>query len=103
MQKPARTLLLAAFLTLASGTYLAPVNAAGMNAEQAIAAAKEARKQASSVGGEWRDTGKMIKKAEELLKAGKNEEAAKMAEAAEAQAMLGYIQATSQNGDNLHI
>ena len=103
MQKPAKALLLAAFLTFAGGTYLAPANAAGMGAEKAIAAAKDAQKQAASVGGEWRDTGKMIKKAEELLKAGKTEEAAKMAEAAEAQAMLGYIQATSQNSDNLHI
>jgi hypothetical protein len=29
--------------------------------------------------------------------------AAKMAEAAEAQGMLGYMQATSQTSDNLHI
>ena len=68
-----------------------------------LVAAKEAQKQAASVGGEWRDTGKMIKKAEALLKEGKAEEAAKMAEAAEAQGMLGYMQATSQTADNLHI
>ena len=33
----------------------------------------------------------------------KTEEAAKMAEEAEAQAMLGYMQATSQKSEDLHI
>jgi len=103
MLKLTKNLLLATTLTLSAGTYLATASAADMSAEKAIAAAKDARKQASSVGGEWRDTGKMIKKAEALLKEGKNEEAAKMAQAAEAQAMLGYMQATSQTSDNLHI
>ena len=69
----------------------------------AIKEAEEAIKKSASVGGEWRDTGKMIKKAEELLKEGKNKEAAEMAEAAEIEAMLGYMQATSQTADNLHI
>jgi len=103
MQHTIKTLLLATSLALSSGAYLAPATAATMSAEEAIAAAKDARKQAISVGGEWRDAGKMIKKAEKLLKAGKNDEAAKMAEAAEAQGMLGYMQATSQTSDNLHI
>jgi hypothetical protein len=33
-------------------------------AESLIAAAEEARKKAASVGGEWRDTGEMIKSAQ---------------------------------------
>ncbi len=103
MQHSVKTLLLATSLALASGAYLATAGAADMAVENAIAAAKDARKQAASVGGEWRDTGKMIKKAEQLLKQGKNEEAGKMAAAAEAQGMLGYMQATSQTSDNLHI
>jgi len=103
MQHTVKTLFLAAMLALASGVYLAPANAADMAVEKAIVDAKAARKQAISVGGEWRDTGKMIKKAEQLLKQGKNEEARMMAEAAEAQGMLGYMQATSQTSDNLHI
>ena len=98
-----KPLLLVASLSLFCGAYLAPASAADMDADKAIAAAKDARKQAISVGGEWRDTGKMIKKAEALLKQGKTEEAAKMAAAAEAQGMLGYMQATSQTSDNLHI
>ena len=103
MQKLTKSLLLAAAICCGGGVYATSVNAADMSAEKAIADAKEARKQAAAVGGEWRDTGKMIKKAEELLKEGKNKEAAEMAEAAEVQAMLGYMQATSQTLDNLHI
>ncbi len=99
MTRSLKTLLLASAFAVCGAT----ANAAGMSAEETIAAAKEAQKQAASVGGEWRDTGKMIKKAEALLKAGKEEEARKMAEAAEAQGMLGYMQATSQTADNLHI
>ena len=97
-------LLLAASLTLFSAGFLGSAHAADMmSAEKAIAAAKDARSHANSVGGEWRDTGKMIAKAESLLKEGKFDEAVNVAEAAEAQAMLGYIQATSQTSDNLHI
>jgi hypothetical protein len=45
----------------------------------------------------------MIKQAEKLLKEGKAEEAEKLAREAEAQGMLGYMQATSQTSDSLHI
>ena len=100
MKYALKTLLLAASIAVFS---TASVNAGDMSAEAAIAAAKKAQQQANSVGGEWRDTGKMIKKAEKLLKEGKAEEAAKLAKEAEAQGMLGYIQATSQTKDNLHI
>jgi acyl-CoA reductase-like NAD-dependent aldehyde dehydrogenase len=104
MKFSTKTLLLATSLTLFSGGYLTTAQAADMSsAEQAIAAAKDARKHADSVGGEWRDTGKMLAKAEALLKEGKYDDAEKMAQEAEAQAMLGYIQATSQSSDNLHI
>jgi hypothetical protein len=101
MQHSMKTTLLAATFAILSSGYLATANAA--DAAAAISAAKDAQKQASSVGGEWRDTGKMIKKAEQLLKEGKTEEAAKLAQQAEAQGMLGYMQATSQTSDNLHI
>ena len=104
MKMNTKTLLLATSLTLFGSGYLATAQAADMmSAEKAIAAAKDARKHADSVGGEWRDTGKMLARAEALLKEGKYDEAEKMAEEAEAQAMLGYIQATSQTSDNLHI
>ncbi len=74
-----------------------------LDVEKSIAAAKDAQKQANSVGGEWRDTGKMIKKAEKLLSEGKLEQADALAREAEAQGMLGYMQSTAQTSDNLHI
>ena len=102
MNKTLRKLLLASSLALfgataSSGAFAGP-------ADDAIADAKEAQKQADSVGGEWRDTGKMIKKAEELLAAGKADEAEQLAREAEAQGMLGYMQATGQTKmEDLHI
>ena len=98
-----KTLLLTASIAVFSTSHVGLLNAGDMSPEAAIAAAKEAQKQANSVGGEWRDTGKMIKKAEKLLKEGKTKEAAKLAQEAEAQGMLGYMQATSQSMDKLHI
>jgi hypothetical protein len=92
MTKPFKHIMLAATGSAYAGA-----------ADDAIADAKEAQKQAQSVGGQWRDTGKMIKQAEKLLKEGKTEEAEKLAREAEAQGMLGYMQATSQTKDNLHI
>lgn len=65
-------------------------------AEKSIAAAEAARKKAASVGGEWRDTGKMIKKAEAAMKAGELDKAVKLATTAEKQGELGYIQATAE-------
>ncbi len=103
MKHTLKTLLLTALIAVFSTGYMTSANSGEMSAEASIAAAKEAQKQAKSVGGEWRDTAKMIKKAEKLLKEGKAKEAAKMAQEAEAQGMLGYMQATSQTKDKLHI
>lgn len=102
MSKTLHKFLLAAVIAV-GGAMLSGGAFAG-SAEDAIAAAKEAQKQASKVGGEWRDTGKMIKKAEELLAEGKAAEAEELAREAEAQGMLGYMQATAQsNIEDLHI
>lgn len=97
-----RKLLLAASIAVMGASFTGTAFAGP--AEDAIADAKEALKQADSVGGAWRDTGKMIKKAEELLSEGKTDEAVKLAREAEAQGMLGYMQATAQSdADDLHI
>ena len=95
MTKFLKHILLAATIALTSAVL--STSAFAGEVEDAIAAAKEAQKQANMVGGEWRDTAKMIKKAEKLLKEGKTKEALKMAREAEAQGMLGYMQATSQS------
>ncbi len=64
--------------------------------DTAIAAADASRKKAASVGGEWRDTGKKIKKARTLAKEGKFAAAVKLANFAERQGKYGYEQAVSQ-------
>jgi len=97
-----KNVLTAAVIATASIGY-ATTAMAGHQAVEAIAAAKMAQKKAASVGGEWRDTGKMIKKAEKLLADNKWEDAAKLAKKAEAQGMLGHAQSMHQAGDNLHI
>ena len=68
------------------------------SAEAAIAAAKAAQKSAGAVGGEWRDTGKMIKKAEQAAAEGNYANAEKLAKKAEAQGKLGKEQALGQKG-----
>jgi hypothetical protein len=64
--------------------------------QKLIDAADAARKQAAEVGGEWRDTGKMIKEAKALMEKGDFVAAAKLANKAAKQGHLGYEQAVSQ-------
>ncbi|MCW8983485.1 MAG: SoxXA-binding protein [Gammaproteobacteria bacterium] len=66
------------------------------SAKAAIASAEAARKKASSVGGEWRDTAKMIKAADAAAKKGDFEAAVKQANKAREQGEMGYTQAVSQ-------
>jgi nucleoid-associated protein YgaU len=56
------------------------------SAEAAIAAAKKAQSEASALGYEWRDTGKLIKQAEAALKAGDYAKAESLANQAKMQA-----------------
>ena len=67
--------LVLATLALALTTSVATAG----GADHAIAAAKTAQKEAKAVGFEWRDMGKMIKKAEKLAKEGKDKKAMKIA------------------------
>lgn len=66
------------------------------SAEAAMAAAKAAGKEAAAVGGEWRDTGKIMKKAAAEAAAGNYASAEKLANQAKDQYMLGRDQAMSQ-------
>ncbi|HDP88765.1 MAG TPA: SoxXA-binding protein [Thioalkalivibrio sp.] len=63
---------------------------------QAIAAAETSRQQAASVGGEWRDTGKLIEAARKAASEGKYDEALSLAEQARLEGMMGYEQAMGQ-------
>jgi hypothetical protein len=62
----------------------------------AVEKAEAARKKAASVGGEWRDTGKTIKKAKASAEEGDYNKALKLAHDAYRQGELGYKQAMSQ-------
>lgn len=62
-------------------------------AEKEIARAEAARQKAISVGGEWRDISKILKKAKKALKAGDEAKALKLATKARRQAEIGYAQA----------
>ena len=63
----------------------------------AIQAAEKARQAAVAVGYEWRDTGKMIKKARQLAAEGKTAEADKLARKAEEQSKDAVAQYHAEN------
>lgn len=62
----------------------------------AIDAAKTSQAAAAAVGGEWRDVGKFLKKAEELGAAGEFDKAVKLAKKADTQSQLGKAQMEGQ-------
>jgi len=64
--------------------------------EQAMTAAREARKKAAAVGGEWRDIGKFLEQAEQAAAKGDFATANQLAKKARRQGELGYEQAMSQ-------
>lgn len=81
------------------GTKASPATAtSGAEAEyeRALAEAEAARKEAAAVGGEWRDTGKLIKQAEQAAAKGDFEQATQLAERAAFQGRMGKQQAAEQ-------
>lgn len=92
--------MLALSLSLLAGsaaTLAGDMQADAAMAAEAIAKAEAARKKAASVNGEWRDTGKFIKQAEEAAKAGDYSKAVKLAHKAAEEGRLGYEQQVSQS------
>jgi hypothetical protein len=90
---------IAALLLGASLTPVLAADATDSNvakAQQMIEKAEAARKQAASVDGEWRDTGKIIDEAKAELAKGQVVTAMKLAAEAHKQGVLGYQQAVSQ-------
>lgn len=86
-------ILLSLMLAMASSISLAADSA---EAQKSIDIAVAAQKKAASVEGEWRDTGKIIKKAKLAQKKGDFDEAVKLANKAARQGKHGYEQATAQ-------
>ena len=78
---------------LFSGTALANSKA---DYEQALSTAKAAQKAASALKGEWRDTGKLLKKAAKAAKKGDYAKATKLAQKAELQGKAAEQQAKEQ-------
>jgi hypothetical protein len=77
---------------------VAPVSIAADQSsfDACMAKAKEARQQAASVGGEWRDVGKFMKQARQAADGGDWEAAMKKCRKAELQSRLGYEQALAE-------
>ncbi len=97
--KPFVTLAAALLLTACASTGTANEmvkEATAQDAEQAIAAAESARKQAAALKYEWRDTGKMIKQAQELAKEGKFVDAVNKARMAQRQGEMATQQAKAE-------
>ena len=67
-----------------------------MDYETALASAKAEIKKAAAVGGEWRDTGALIKKAEAAAASGDYATAKKLADRARFEAEMGQTQAAEQ-------
>ncbi len=91
-------LLLIAFLSLGliAGCATTDEDSGMSAAEQAIADAKAANAAAKAAGNEWRDTGKLIKKAESALAAGDEATAEKLANKARKQAETALQQAKAE-------
>jgi len=98
MHKSAR-LFSVALLSLGLITGCASTDEASdsMSAAEAISAAKAANAEAKASNYEWRDTGKIIGKAEKALEAGDEEGAIKLANQAMAQANTATAQADAEN------
>jgi len=101
MNKIISGLALALLLGMGVGSAIATeakaTDSKAAEAAKVIDNAEKARQRAASVDGEWRDTGKFIKKAKALAKQGKYDAAIKLASKAKREGELGYEQAISQN------
>ena len=89
-----KVLLITAFTAIFAAPSFAEENADTFKA--ALDAAKSAQKAAAEVGGEWRDIGKFLKKAEEAAASGDFDKAVKLAKKATFQAETGKAQMESQ-------
>ena len=72
------------------------MDTARMAVEARLAAAEQARAKADAAGGEWRDTGKLLKQAQAALAAGDHQKALALAEVVEFQGEQGYQQTLGQ-------
>ena len=88
--------MLAAAATLLLGACATAPTTTKEDAMAAISSAKQEQAKAKKVKYEWRDTGKIIKKAEEAMKKEDYATAVKLANKAKTQGMLAQQQAQEQ-------
>jgi len=88
MLKQLLTLCAAGTLVLGTSAFAA----SKADAEKAMAAASAAKKEAAAAGGEWRDTGNMMEKAEKAMEEGNFDEVVKTAGKAKFQYETGKAQ-----------
>lgn len=93
------TIISATFLSLAllAGCATTPMATAD-GYKEAEAAAKASMKKAASVGGAWRDSGKILKKAAAAAKKKDYAKAIKLAGQVQRQGELGYKQSMAEKG-----
>ena len=96
MKKVIPFALAAAFALGACGTGGGGTDITKGDAASAITAAEHEKKRAKGKGYEWRDTGKMIKKAKKAMKAGDFAKAVKMANKAKTQSSNALKQYAEQ-------
>ena len=89
----ATSLLFASLISIANAEAVSTVD---QQVIQAISQAVEANQKAASVGGEWRDAGKLIADAQAAANGGDKARALRLAAKAREQGKLGYEQAKSQ-------
>lgn len=95
--KKITNMAIVALLSIGSITGCASMNeASSQTASEVIAQAKEVTAQAKAANYEWRDTGKLIAKAEALLKAGDKDGALEFAKQALEQSRLALAQAKTE-------
>ena len=85
------------FITIVTACLLTPVLAQAGNYEAAVKDANASINNAKAVNYEWRDSRKMLKKADKLNKAGKSDDAMKLVEKAKKQGELAVAQADQQS------
>ncbi len=96
IKKLTRTAVCAGLLVAGAAVTPVALAADGASFKVAYEAAEAARKKAASVGYEWRDTKKMLKKAKALAKKGDFDKAEKLANNAKFQGDAAYAQAQQQ-------
>ncbi len=87
-------------ISLLSACLFAPVLSQAGSYDDAVKDANSSIDKAKAVNYEWRDSRKMLKKADGLNKAGKSDEAIKLVEKAKKQGELAVAQAELQSGVN---